>query len=53
MAELGDEQGTPAQWAFFRKLHTMISNESSSGSNSIEWLPDGTAFVVVHKIKVR
>ena len=53
MAELGDEQGTPAQWAFFRQLHTMISNESSNGSNSIEWLPDGTAFVVVHKNKVR
>ncbi len=42
-----EQQGTPAQLIFFRRLHSMISNETHSGV--VVWLPDGLGFVILSK----
>lgn len=42
-----EQQGTPAQLSFFRRLHLMISNETRSGV--VVWLPDGLGFVILSK----
>lgn len=42
-----EQQGTPAQLIFFRRLHLMISNETRSGV--VAWLPDGLGFAILSK----
>lgn len=42
-----DQQGTPAQQIFFRRLHMMITEETHSGR--IVWLPDGLGFAIPSK----
>jgi len=41
------DQATPAESIFFQKVHSMINNESHTGS--VGWTPDGTGFVICSK----